>query len=198
MTLKVKLTAYIALCLAIVVYGIGSGLTAQTNDSTGKINRLLKNNSTMDEVDLNSKIEKRDGRDKRTATKRSRAVQLDTEAMDEIKSSPSSAERNNSRVSDGTQSANSNQLPSLILDLFDDMVIKIKVDKIEKDGNAIIWTGHVEGETYSEVSIVTIGNVVSANINIPLKGLYEIRPLDNGTHTVSQIDPSKLPKCHQK
>jgi hypothetical protein len=125
------------------------------------------------------------GASKIDALVRSRLVRLNGEALDALK---------DDLALPATFRLQAPPLENYLhLPLFDDMDLMVKCDQVEAQGRVLTWVGHIEGEAYSEVTLVFVDGVVTGNINIPGKGLYEIRYLGRGLHTIAEIDPALLP-----
>jgi hypothetical protein len=82
---------------------------------------------------------------------------------------------------------------SLILNLFDDVVLIAKLDRLEAAGSdGYTWTGHVDGIDHSQVLLVIGGGQMAGNITLPDE-FYQVRFAGNGVHAIYRIDQSAFP-----
>ena len=78
----------------------------------------------------------------------------------------------------------------LELNLFDDVILKVIVDRVTSDplGN-ITWTGHLEGESPSRVSLSIAGETMSGEIET--QGFfYRVEHVENGIHVIYEYEQS--------
>ncbi len=86
---------------------------------------------------------------------------------------------------------------TMTLNLFNDVVVTAVRDRIIDNVNGhTTWIGHIDGEQYSEVFLTLHGKTLSGNVQIGAI-TYEIKPIDNGQHDITQVDPSKNPEHSQ-
>jgi hypothetical protein len=77
--------------------------------------------------------------------------------------------------------------------LFDDKVVHITLDDVERNGvDAYVWSGRIEGDDLSSVSIVVKDGAMVATIST-LADRYAIEPGENGTHEVLDLDLTAFP-----
>lgn len=82
---------------------------------------------------------------------------------------------------------------SLLLNLFDDVVHTALLDRVEYNpGNVFTWLGHLEGEPYSQVTLVVGDGVLAGNVTLP-GASFQVRYAGNDVHAVSEIDQSAFP-----
>ena len=110
--------------------------------------------------------------------------------------SPSAAERSPRAGSPPAAAVTSGQLEpggELRLNLFEDTVFTGIVERTAptfSGGKSL--SGRLVGVAGGTLTLVVNGNVVAGTVRTP-EATYRIRPAENGLHTVSQIDPSRLP-----
>ncbi len=81
----------------------------------------------------------------------------------------------------------------LTLNLFDDVVLSGIVERIEptySGGHSI--SGRIAGVELGTMTLVVNGGALAGRVWTP-DGTYRIRSAEDGTHVVSEIDPSRLP-----
>jgi hypothetical protein len=83
---------------------------------------------------------------------------------------------------------------ALTLNLFDDAVFKTVLDRRElRSRKGKVWSGRVEGMDKSQITVVTVDNVMAANIRLP-GAYFQVRYVGPGDlHSVRQVDESKFP-----
>ena len=110
--------------------------------------------------------------------------------------SPSAAERSPRAGSPPAAALTSGQLEpggELRLNLFEDTVFTGIVERTAptfSGGKSL--SGRLVDVAGGTLTLVVNGNVVAGTVRTP-EATYRIRPAENGLHTVSQIDPSRLP-----
>lgn len=78
--------------------------------------------------------------------------------------------------------------------LFDDTVLHIEIEDVERNAvDAYIWSGKVEGDDASSVSIVAKDDALVASITTSTER-YMIEPVENGAHEVIELDPMAFPE----
>jgi hypothetical protein len=82
--------------------------------------------------------------------------------------------------------------PSLVLNLFDDVVLTAAFDRMDFIGDGRVWVGHVAGVPLSTVTLSTLGTLMSATIVEPRR-TYTVRYAGFGVHQVSQVDQTQFP-----
>jgi peptidyl-Asp metalloendopeptidase len=80
----------------------------------------------------------------------------------------------------------------LVLNLFDDVVVRARMTRAERSGGALVWAGKIEGQPLGDVVLAVVGGVLSGSAVWP-GGAYRIR-FDGSTHVVEQIDPNLFPE----
>src|ERR1700741_1242080 len=76
--------------------------------------------------------------------------------------------------------------------LFDDKIVHIELDSVERDTNgASIWSGRIEGDEQSAVTIVVKDSALVATISTPTER-FMIEPTENGNETCER-DPAAFP-----
>ena len=77
--------------------------------------------------------------------------------------------------------------------LFDDTVLHLALDGVERNAvDAYVWTGKVEGDDSSSVSISVKDRAMVASI-ATLGQRYMIEPVENGSHEAFELDPAAFP-----
>ena len=111
--------------------------------------------------------------------KRARAVEPDLTALD----APALRKHEQKRIE-----------RYLTASLFDDTVVHIQLDTVERNGaDAIVWTGRVEGESASAVSIVVKDDALNAVISSGTDR-YLIEPDADGVYEVVEVDVTAFPQ----
>lgn len=83
--------------------------------------------------------------------------------------------------------------PSLALNLFDDVFLTAVLDRAEHNpSGSDIWIGHLEGNPFSQVTLVINGKILIGNVS-SFKSLYTIRYSSSGAQVIREIDQSKFP-----
>ena len=85
----------------------------------------------------------------------------------------------------------------LYLNLFDDVYLKVLIDRVEKTfSGGTSFVGHIEGVPLGEVIMVKNEGILSANINTG-EHLYQVRYIDGDLHNILEVDykgfPPELP-----
>jgi Leucine-rich repeat (LRR) protein len=81
----------------------------------------------------------------------------------------------------------------IFLNLFEDVsfvATLARVEKLSKGG--IAWIGHIDSVQESEVTLISRGNQMAANIVLP-GAFYQVRYAGEGVHVIKEIDQSKFP-----
>ena len=78
---------------------------------------------------------------------------------------------------------------TIALNLFDDVSLVARADRVERTERGVNWIGQVQGVPQSQVTIVANGDVVSGNISMP-QARYHIRFVGNCVNEVQRIDQS--------
>jgi hypothetical protein len=81
----------------------------------------------------------------------------------------------------------------IFLNLFEDVsfvATLARVEKLSKGG--IAWIGHIDSVQESEVTLISRGNQMAANIVLP-GAFYQVRYAGKGVHVIKEIDQSKFP-----
>lgn len=81
----------------------------------------------------------------------------------------------------------------ILIPLFDNVSIVVVRSKIENTRKGFAWTGKVENQPGSLVSLSVVGNVTIGNIWAGGGKHYAIRYLGRGVHSLQRIDQSKFP-----
>jgi hypothetical protein len=84
---------------------------------------------------------------------------------------------------------------SFALNLFDDTVLQVVRDRVEKVKGSWVWIGHIEGEPDSEVVLARHGKAIHGTIRRGEAGnhqAYEIAYAGGEVHVVRQIDPKQV------
>lgn len=77
--------------------------------------------------------------------------------------------------------------------LFDDQIFHIELDRVERNAvDALVWTGFVEGEPESSVSISVKDDVMVATISVRGER-YILEPRAGGLHEIRQVDDRRFP-----
>jgi hypothetical protein len=80
----------------------------------------------------------------------------------------------------------------LVLNLFDDAVVRARRTRLERQGRALVWVGRIEGQRVGDVVLAVVDGVVSGSAVWP-GGAYRIR-FDGSTQVVEQIDQGQFPE----
>jgi predicted outer membrane repeat protein len=81
----------------------------------------------------------------------------------------------------------------IFLNLFEDVSFVAtlsRVDTLSKGG--IAWIGYIDSVQESEVTLISRGNQMAANIVLP-GAFYQVRYAGEGVHVIKEIDQSKFP-----
>jgi hypothetical protein len=110
---------------------------------------------------------------------RDRLVTIDWNAVDEM---------------DGTAHKQAAGENALTLNLFDDAIFKVVIDRSEvRSKKSAIWLGHIEGIDKSQVTLVIEDAVMAGNIRLP-GAYFQVRYVGpNDLHSIRQIDESRFP-----
>lgn len=118
-----------------------------------------------------------------------------TDVSPELKAAPK-AVKGRSRAVSADLNQVREETDTIALNLFDDTVLTVVRDRIEKIRGSRVWVGHIEGEPDSEVVLAIRGKAMMGTIKRGEAGgnqEYEIVYAGGDTHLVRQIDPSKVP-----
>ncbi|TGN99828.1 hypothetical protein PN36_33210, partial [Candidatus Thiomargarita nelsonii] len=74
----------------------------------------------------------------------------------------------------------------IFLNLFEDVSFVATLARVEKLGG-IAWTGHIDSVQESEVTLISRGNQMAANIVLP-GAFYQVRYAGEGVHVIKEID----------
>ncbi len=81
----------------------------------------------------------------------------------------------------------------IFLNLFEDVSFVATLSRVEKlSKGGIAWTGHIDSVQESEVTLISRGNQMAANIVLP-GAFYQLRYAGEGVHVIKEIDQSKFP-----
>ncbi|TGO02905.1 hypothetical protein PN36_16650, partial [Candidatus Thiomargarita nelsonii] len=81
----------------------------------------------------------------------------------------------------------------IFLNLFEDVSFVATLARLEKlSKGGIAWTGHIDSVQESEVTLISRGNQMAANIVLP-GAFYQVRYAGEGVHVIKEIDQSKFP-----
>jgi hypothetical protein len=80
----------------------------------------------------------------------------------------------------------------LVLNLFDDVVVRARMTRTERQGKALVWAGKIEGQPIGDVVLAVVDGVLSGSAVWP-GGAYRIR-FDGSTHVVEQLDHGLFPE----
>ena len=83
-------------------------------------------------------------------------------------------------------------LPTLVLNLFDDMVFTGVVEHVEPTSSGHALWGTLEGVDLGTMTMVVNGSVVAATVRTP-DAVYTVRTIGQGEYVVRHIDESSLP-----
>lgn len=85
----------------------------------------------------------------------------------------------------------------LVIDIFGQQRFTVVFKSKQKASGVstnTVWRGQIEGEKLADITLVTTANgVMSGDIRIYGKALYEIRHVTDGIHAIRQIDETKMP-----
>ncbi|MBI4909426.1 MAG: hypothetical protein HY820_37755 [Acidobacteria bacterium] len=86
------------------------------------------------------------------------------------------------------------ELRKVRMNLFPDTDLVIQWDRVDSadGGRSVVWAGSVDGQPLSQAILVVTGGAVTGNI-VSGGVIYQIRPGDNGIHSIGEADPSTLP-----
>jgi hypothetical protein len=80
----------------------------------------------------------------------------------------------------------------LVLNLFDDVVLRARMTRSQRQGRALVWVGRIEGQPMGDVVLTVVDGVLSGSAVWP-GGAYRIR-FDGSTQVVEQLDPGQFPE----
>ena len=80
----------------------------------------------------------------------------------------------------------------LVLNLFDDVVVRARLTRSERQGGALVWTGKIEGEPIGDVVLAAVDGVLTGSAVWP-GGAYRVR-FDGATQVVEQLDDDQFPE----
>jgi hypothetical protein len=80
----------------------------------------------------------------------------------------------------------------LVLNLFDDVVVRARLTRAEKLGRALVWAGKIEGEAVGDVVLTVLDGVLTGSAVWP-GGAYRIG-FDGTMEFVEQIDGDQFPE----
>jgi hypothetical protein len=78
----------------------------------------------------------------------------------------------------------------LTLNLFEDVVVRARMARAERQGKALVWAGEIEGEPVGDVVLAVVDGVLSGSAVWP-GGAYRIR-FDGTSQVVEQLDPDQF------
>ena len=94
---------------------------------------------------------------------------------------------------DRTLKTNSDVSTSLVLNLFNDIVFTVVLDRVAFNmSGSYSWFGHLDGIEESQVTLVIKDEVLSGNITLP-GAFYQVRYKGDGLHAIYEIDQSTFP-----
>ena len=82
--------------------------------------------------------------------------------------------------------------PALTLNLFDDVVFSVVVERTTPTASGYTLQGRLDGVELGTMTLVVNGEVVAGAVRTP-QATYRIRSAGDGLHAIRQIDPSTLP-----
>ena len=83
---------------------------------------------------------------------------------------------------------------NLTVALFDDKIVHVELDKVERNAiGASIWSGRIEGDDQSAVTIVVKDQALVATIST-LAERFMIEPTEDGRHEAFELDLAAFPK----
>ncbi len=82
--------------------------------------------------------------------------------------------------------------PALTLNLFDDVVFSVVVERTAPTASGYSLQGRLDGVELGTMTLVVNGAVVAGTVRTP-QATYRIRSTGDGLHVILQIDPSTLP-----
>jgi peptidyl-Asp metalloendopeptidase len=80
----------------------------------------------------------------------------------------------------------------VVLNLFPDVVVRARMTRSERVGNALVWAGKIEGQPLGDVVLAIVDGVLSGSAVWP-GGAYRIR-FDGSAHVVEQLDHGLFPE----
>ncbi len=80
----------------------------------------------------------------------------------------------------------------LALNLFDDVLVRARMTRSERHGQAFVWVGKIEGEPLGDVVLTAYDGVLTGSATWP-GGAYRIT-VEGGTTVVQELDHSQFPE----
>jgi peptidyl-Asp metalloendopeptidase len=80
----------------------------------------------------------------------------------------------------------------LVLNFFDDVAVRARMTRAERQGKALVWVGKIDGEPLGDVVLAVVDGVLSGSAVWP-GGAYRIR-FDGATHVVEELDQGLFPE----
>ena len=81
----------------------------------------------------------------------------------------------------------------VVLNLFDDVVLRAVLDRREvRSNHSFTWLGHIEGINDSAVTLVVEDDVMAGNVRVQ-RSFYQVRAAGEGVYAIYQIDPTLFP-----
>jgi hypothetical protein len=80
----------------------------------------------------------------------------------------------------------------LVLNLFDDVVVRARLTRAERQGRALVWSGKIEGQPIGDVVLAVVDGVLTGSAVWP-GGAYRIG-FDGSTQVVEQLDQDQFPE----
>ncbi|MCK4959759.1 MAG: hypothetical protein KAT00_10160 [Planctomycetes bacterium] len=81
--------------------------------------------------------------------------------------------------------------------LFDDTAFDgVFTSKVKRSPSSYSWFGHILGEPHSTFSLAVENDVMIVNINVPGKGIWQVRYCPDGVHEIRRVDESMHLPCH--
>jgi hypothetical protein len=82
----------------------------------------------------------------------------------------------------------------LVLNLFDDAVVRARMTSSERKGKAFVWVGKIEGQPLGDVVLTVYDGVLTGSVTGP-EGAYRIT-VERGVTVVQELDDSRFPEDH--
>ena len=80
----------------------------------------------------------------------------------------------------------------LVLNLFDDVVVRARLARTERQGKALVWAGKIDGQPVGDVVLAVVDGVLSGSAVWP-GGAYRIR-FDGTSQIVEELDHDRFPE----
>ena len=80
----------------------------------------------------------------------------------------------------------------LVLNLFEDVVVRARLTRSERQGRALVWAGKIEDQPLGDVVLAVVDGVLSGSAVWP-GGAYRIR-FDGSVHIVEELDHDQFPE----